>query len=227
MAATVLTIKDPPLTIPADVFGLDGFLRWVHSPDFPEGRRASFLAGEVTVEMSPEELITHNYVKADLSRDLGLWVMRRQLGRVFADRALLTNDAVGLSTEPDMMICLWETLRKGRARLAEAVQGSGRFLQVCGSPDLVIEIISDTSVRKDTVVLPDLYLAAEVQEYWLIDARRKKIGFQLFTRGRRRFTAAKPDNAGYLRSGVLKGSFRLIRKKDPIGGSQYRLLAKA
>src|SRR5438105_10730237 len=69
MASGILVIKDPTMTIPADVFGLDGFLRWVHSDDFPEGRRASFLAGEVNLEMSAEELVTHNYVKADTSRD--------------------------------------------------------------------------------------------------------------------------------------------------------------
>jgi Uma2 family endonuclease len=215
------------LTIPADIFGLEGFLRWVHSADFPEGRRASFLAGEVTVEMSAEELITHNYVKADLSRDLGLWVARRQIGRLFADRALLINEAGELSTEPDMMLCLWETLRKGRARLSEVVEGSGRFLEVRGSPDLVVEIVSDSSVQKDTIVLPALYFAADVQEYWLIDARKKKMSFQLFTRGRKRFAAAKLDANGYLRSRVLNGAFRLTRKKDPIGGSQYRLLGKA
>src|SRR5437868_4845200 len=117
MATGSLVIKDPAMTIPADVFGLEGFLRWVHSDDFPAERRASFLAGEVSIEMSAEEIVTHNYVKADSSRDLGLWVARRDLGRIFADRALLVNEAVGLSTEPDLMFCLWESVRSRRVQL--------------------------------------------------------------------------------------------------------------
>jgi Uma2 family endonuclease len=226
MTASTLTITDPSLTIPADVFGLDGFLRWVHSADFPAGRRASFLAGEVTIEMSPEEIVTHNAVKRDLSADLTMWNRRHRLGQVMVDRALLVHEPTGLSTEPDLMFCRSETLRSGRAQLAEKVEGSGRFVEVRGSPDLVVEIVSDSSVRQDTVVLPELYFVAGVKEYWLIDARRPRLSFRVFARGRKRFAAVKPNAEGYCSSQVLQGAFRLVRKKDPGTGVEYRLLAK-
>jgi Uma2 family endonuclease len=227
MNGAMLVIEERPcLTVPADVFGLEGFLRWVHSPDFPDDRRASFLSGEVSIEMSAEEIVTHNLLKSAANRDLGMWVLRHDLGHLFADRALLVNDVAGLSTEPDLMLCLWATLRTGRAGLGEIVEGSGRFVEVRGSPDMVVEIVSDSSVRKDTIVLPELYFAAGVEEYWLIDARHAKIDFSLLVRGRKRFTLVKPDPQGYRRSRVLGGAFRLTRKKDPVGGSQYRLLSK-
>jgi Uma2 family endonuclease len=214
------------LHIPDDVLSLEGFLRWVHSPDFPERGRPSFLAGEVSIDMSPEELVTHNFVKADVGADITFWNRRRKLGRLFADRALLIHGPTGLSTEPDLMFCLHTSLKAGRVRLAEVVQGSGRYVEVRGSPDLIVEIISDTSVQKDTRDLPPRYFAAGVQEYWLIDARGRRLDFRIFVRGRKRFVAIKPDAKGYVRSRVLNGAFRLSRKKGSAAISQYRLLAK-
>jgi len=193
MATGTLIIQDPSMTIPADVFGLEGFLRWIHSGEFPTERRASFLAGEVSIEMSAEEIVTHNLLKSAANRDVGMWVLRHDLGHVFADRALLVNDAAGLSTEPDLMFCSWESLRSCRVQFAEVIEGSGRFVEVRGSPDLVLEIVSDSSVRKDTILLPELYYAAGVEEYWLIDARGARIEFRLLARGRKQFTPVKPD----------------------------------
>jgi Uma2 family endonuclease len=217
---------DKAVSIPADAFSLEGFLRWVHSPDFPERARPLFVNGEVSLDMSAEELLTHNFLKTDVNRDMGVWVARRDLGRLCSDGALLINDDAGLSAVPDLMFCLRASLKAGRVRWAEVVEESGRYIEVRGSPDLVVEIMSDSSVRKDTQTLPPAYFAAGVHEYWLIDARRNRLNFQIFARGRRKFVLVKPDSKGYRRSHVLGGSFRLVRKEDPDTGSHYRLLGK-
>ena len=36
---------------------------------------------------------------------------------------------------------------------------------------MVLEVVSKTSVRKDTVVLPQLYWKSKIPEYWLVDGR--------------------------------------------------------
>jgi Uma2 family endonuclease len=50
------------------------------------------------------------------------------------------------------------------------------------APDLIVEIVSDTSVRKDTERLPVSYFAAGVGEFWLIDARRDPLEFLIHRR---------------------------------------------
>jgi hypothetical protein len=48
----------------------------------------------------------------------------------------------------------------------------GGFIEVEGAADLVVEILSDSSVGKDTRRLPEAYAKAGVGELWLVDARR-------------------------------------------------------
>lgn len=59
-------------------------------------------------------------------------------------------------------------------------------------PEIVVEVISPASARRDLKEKPDDYLAAGVQEYWIIDPR-KRVGFFLVRHGdlwvRRRVTA--------------------------------------
>jgi Uma2 family endonuclease len=220
-------VLDEDVRVPSDIFDLAGFRRWVHSDEFPDRGRFSFLAGEVNIDMSPEEIQSHNRLKNDLGYGLTDWTRQRDIGEMLADRALLVNEEANLSTEPDLMFCSWESLRSGRVRYVEWVEGSNRFVEVLGSPDLVVEIISQTSVRKDTVRLPPLYFAANVLEYWLIDARGIEMDFQILARGDSDWMAVVPDDKGYRRSDVLKGSFQLTRDRNPVGGSRYTLLGKS
>ncbi|MEX0818081.1 MAG: Uma2 family endonuclease [Pirellulaceae bacterium] len=226
MAAACLLIEGN-IRVPADVYNLHGFRRWIHSDRFPERGCFAYLAGEVVADMSPEELQTHNKLKRVLTTYLGVWADSRDLGEVLADGALLVNEPADLSTEPDLMFCSWERLESGRVRYAEAVEGSERYVEVAGSPDLVVEVVSRTSVYKDTEALPPLYFAAGVSEYWLIDARGGEIDFQLKTRGDAGWCDMEPDGEGYYHSDVLNGKFLLTRKRNRVGGYQYELQSKS
>lgn len=152
--------------------------------------------------------------------------MQQQLGEVLADGALLTNEAAGLAAEPDVMFCSWKSLRGGQVRYIEQASGSRQFVEVGGAPDLVVQIVSPSSVRKDTKLLLNRYFAAGIAEYWLIDARRAAIDFQLLTRGKTKFAAARPDVQGFRRSGVFGRRFKLTRETNPVGGYSYVLLHK-
>ena len=46
---------------------------------------------------------------------------------------------------------------------------------VFGAPDLVIEVLSESSVMRDTVIKLAKYKNAGVREYWIVDMRRKKV----------------------------------------------------
>src|ERR1700733_12956080 len=156
---------DDSLQIPGQARDLAGFRAWAVSPRFPERGRIDFLAGDLEVDMSPEDLLTHGLVKTEIAAVLQFLVARRGLGEVYIDRARISSPAADLSVEPDIVVVLWEALDSGRLCYIPAASGKPRrYIEMEGAPDLVVEILSDSSVRKDLVRLPPLYAAAGVPE---------------------------------------------------------------
>ncbi len=78
--------------------------------------------------------------------------------------------------------------------------------KVNGAPDLVVEVISDDSVRRDRITKRDEYAAAGVPEYWIIDCRpgHEREEFLLLDEGGR-YREADLDERGRFHSAVLPG----------------------
>ena len=209
--------------VPAEVFDFEKFRDWVHGDEFPENVRVTYIDGRIEIEMAPEELETHTKLKGDIYGDLRDWNRRKQLGEIFTDGAFLVHQEANLSGNPDVMFCSWAATQSGRVRYAERVKGSNRFIEVVGSPDLVVEVVSRSSVSKDAVLLKKQYYLAGIQEYWLIDGRGETIDFQLLARGDQGFQPVSADADGYRRSEVLGGSFLLTRSLNRAGRFEYRL----
>ncbi len=212
--------------VPASALTLNGFRRWIHSSRAPKRGRFSFIAGELRVEMGPEDINTHTDAKRDLTIALTLETRQRDLGRVFMDGVLLVNEEADLSTEPDLMFCTWETLETGRAVVAEAAPGSGRFVELQGSPDLVVEIVSRSSVTKDNRDLRGCYFLAGVREYWVVDARRAEVSLRVLNAGQDDYLDAAIDADGFQRSVVLERSIKLTRVVNRAAGFDYSLWLK-
>ena len=119
-------VLEDEIRIPGWVRVLRSFRRWACSEEFPERGRFSFIDGEVWVDMSPEELLSHNQVKGEVAAVVGTIVKQARLGRFFFDRALLTHPAADLSTEPDGMFVSTASLRSGRVRFVESDAGLSR-----------------------------------------------------------------------------------------------------
>ncbi len=79
---------------------------------------------------------------------------------------------------------------------------------------------------KDEQRLPWAYFNAGVREFWLIDARKQPLVFQIYRRGKAAFLPVKADEDGYQRSAVFGCSYRLMRRKDTRGLWVYRLREK-
>src|SRR5688500_8492086 len=94
--------------------------------------------------------------------------------------------------------------------------------EVRGSPDWMLEVVSPTSVRKDTRLLPTAYFRAGVREFWLVDARGTELEFTVFARGETGFEAVLPRD-GWHDSAVFGRRFRLERERDRRGGWRYTL----
>lgn len=46
---------------------------------------------------------------------------------------------------------------------------------IYGAPDLVVEILSKSTERRDKTIKKEKYRAAGVREYWLVDAKKRKV----------------------------------------------------
>jgi Uma2 family endonuclease len=128
---------------------------------FPEDRqRHEILDGEHYVNPAPS--LEHQRVAARLHLKIGTFVQAERLGEVFfapADVLLSQHDIV----QPDLLFVSNE--RAGILTKAN----------VQGAPDLVIEILSDSSQRRDKTLKRDLYERRGVREYWFFDSQRKAV----------------------------------------------------
>lgn len=211
------------IRIPADVFNLAGYVHWACSADFPQTGSVSFLGGDIEVDMSPEEINTHNKVKSAVTVGLALFAEKSDCGEILSDGALLVSEVADLATEPDAMLIRWETLQSGEVVYQADENDPRRLMKVLGAPDLVVEVVSRYSVRKDTKRLPEAYFRAGVREYWLIDARAAVVDFQVLTRASRKYTPAAKDRRGFISSEILGAKVKLERSKNRVGGDAYRL----
>ena len=213
------------VVVPAAAHTLDGFRAWVTADDFPERGRYSFLDGELWIDMSPEEIQTHNKLKMEITSALSALNRKLDLGEVYADGVLVTNEAARLSTEPDCMFVMWGSLQSGTVELAPRKSKEDQYVEVKGTPDWVLEIVSEHTVRKDTKRLRELYFKAGVREYWLVDARGEEIDFQALRRGPDGFEAT-PAVRGWVASAVFGRRFKLSRKRGTMNFWQYTLHVK-
>jgi Uma2 family endonuclease len=215
-------IDDLQITLPGYLDTLDGFRKWVGSGQFPQRGQVAYLDKEIFIDMSPERLESHNKPKSVINRVVGNLVEELDLGNLYQDRLWLTNDAAGLSTEPDGTFVSWQTAQSERIEIVAEGEEEDDGLEMRGSPDWVLEVVSKTSLRKDTEVLPDLYHRACVREYWLVDARGDRLKFDVFHFATGGYVAAEPSD-GWLSSRVFQREFRLERSRDRIGRWRYRL----
>ena len=132
---------------------------------------------------------------------------------------LVTNVQAEISTEPDAMFCSYETLQAGLIRLP----GGEQSLELEGTPDMTLEVVSKTSVQKDTVVLREQYWQAGVKEYWLVDSRAEQPTLDILRHTPKGYVAARNQSGGWLKSAVFAKSFRLTQHIDQVGIVDYRL----
>jgi Uma2 family endonuclease len=220
---TVLVAGRKAVRIPGWVNDLTSFRRWAHSGDFPEKTRICFLNGEVWVDLTMEDFFAHNQVKNEYAFVLTGLAKTLRRGRFVPDGMLMTNVAANLSCEPDGMFITHESLDNGRIRLVEGSKANRIELE--GTPDMALEIVSPSSVTKDTETLRELFWAAGVPEYWLVDVRGERLDFDIFRHTAKGYSAARKQG-GWIKSALFGKYFRLVRARDHRGDPEFRLEVK-
>lgn len=125
---------------------------------FPEdGNRHEILDGEHFVTAAPNLL--HQSIVVELTSWIAPFVRRHRLGRLYlapADVLLGEHDVV----QPDLLF-----VSQARARILTE-------LNVQGAPDLVIEVPSPSTRRRDEGLKLERYELLGVLEYWMVDPAR-------------------------------------------------------
>jgi Uma2 family endonuclease len=122
---------------------------------FPDdGKRHEIIDGDHYVTPAPKT--KHQKVSLSLTIALGSFVKQRGLGLVLAapSDVILSDDNV---VQPDLLF------------VSSARAGIVTEDNIRGAPDLVVEIVSEATRKKDEVTKRKLYERFGVQEYWIVD----------------------------------------------------------
>lgn len=175
-----------------------------------ETQIAEWVDGEVITYMPPIEM--HQDVVGFLYALMRSFVTYLQLGRVFVAPFEVKLWPDGPSREPDVLFIGADKLPNLTVK---------RFN---GAPDLVIEVLSASSVTEDRVRKFKEYEQAGVREYWIADPRPFQQQADFFVRGDEGvFVAAAVDENGRYHSHVLPHLWLDLRRlqQDPLPNPQF------
>ncbi len=143
---------------------------FLHFPD--DGKRHELIDGEHYVTPSPNT--KHQAVSGNLHFLMRSWLEQHRIGRVFYapfDVVFTQFDVV----EPDLMYMSNE-------RAAEILTSK----HVTGAPEIVVEITSRGTRKRDETIKRRLYERSGVSEYWVVDPELDIM--RVYRRERDRFT---------------------------------------
>ncbi len=190
------------MQIPPNITDLASFRSWAHSDDFPEEGRIAYLNGIIWIDLSMEQLYSHNQIKVQVTIVLGALANSLGGGLYMDDGMRLSNTDANLSTDPDGIYASYATLQSDRLRQVPGRHGG--VVELEGTPYMVLEVVSESSVEKDTVTLPPLYQAAGISEFWRIDVR-----------GELRFEILRLTPAGWTPAAATTGRLEAFRRLQP------------
>jgi Uma2 family endonuclease len=218
----IFVTNDWTLVVPPEAQTMKGFREWATADDFPEHVRVTYLQGEIIVDMSNEDMEDHVNPKGEIVSVLMPLSKKLKVGKFYGDGLLLTNPEAGLSNNPDSLFFSYASLEAGRVRPISKKRKEDKYRELEGSPDWVLEIVSDSSVRKDLVRLREAYHRAGIREYWIVDARKEDLTFEILIHRKNGYVAV-PNRDGWQHSRVFGRSFRLERILDDYGLWEYTL----
>lgn len=127
----------------------------------PEDKRYELVEGELLVTPAPN--VRHQEILGQLFLSLSLFVKAGRIGKLLLSPTdvILANDTV---VQPDLLF-----VSRDRQSMCDPRGG------VHGAPDLVVEILSPSTVSRDQVGKRKLYGKYGVREYWIVDPDARSI----------------------------------------------------
>jgi len=169
--------------------------RWTYEdylrlPD--DGNRYEVLRGHLYV--TPPPVPEHQFSSFEVAFQLSDFVRRKDLGLVLAaPLAVKLPRGIATPVEPDVMF-----FRKGNGPRWDL----GHYE---GVPDLLAEILSPGTRRRDQTVKLQAYLDAGVPEYWLVDPRARTVVVYTLEKGKGYTELCRGGEGDRVHSAVLSG----------------------
>ena len=142
---------------------------------FPEGdgKRYEIIDGDLLV--TPAPLSKHQLVLGNLHGLLWAFLQASPEGRVLFAPADVVLSEINV-VEPDLLFL-------SNARLDRVTRKN-----IKGAPDIVVEVLSESTRRADEVRKRKLYESADVLEYWIVDPELETV--KVYRKAGDRFTPA-------------------------------------
>ena len=172
---------------------------------WPENERIELIDGEAVMMSLPSTV--HQKISGELFRQLANFlegkkceVFSAPFGVRLFEKDGDSPENVDTMVEPDIsVICDRDKLDRHGCK---------------GAPDLIVEILSPSTQRRDRLIKLELYQRAGVREYWLVSPEEQTVQVLLFTNGLLlpRELYKKGDGA---KVNVLEGCFLELEKVFP------------
>ena len=134
----------------------------------PDDERYELLNGELILVASPN--MDHQDVVTNLGTHVSVFVREGDLGKLyFAPTDVILSDSEVV--QPDLLF-----ISKEREHIRTPAN-------IQGAPDLIVEILSPSSARRDWGYKRELYAKHEVKEYWIVDPTNRVVFVMLLNDG--------------------------------------------
>ena len=122
--------------------------------------------------MSPAPNLDHSDIIFKLAYTIGGYLIEHKSGYVYTDNVDV-HFSDGSLYKPDLCVVLKSNEKILAGRKA-----------IYGAPDMVVEVLSYSTRKKDLTIKKDTYEAQGVREYWIIDPRAKSVIVYLLRDGK-------------------------------------------
>ncbi len=119
--------------------------------------KSEFIDGKIVIHSPACE--KHIYANGNIHKVLSQYVSRHNLGVVTQEKAAVVMPQGGNIYEPDLCFFSNQTIQ-------QSLFGNRKLFPV---PDIVIEILSESSVKRDRRIKFNDYSKNQVKEYWIVD----------------------------------------------------------
>lgn len=125
-----------------------------------DGKKYQIIGGNLY--MSPPPIVYHQTVSRNLEFILWEFVKKHSMGDIFFAPIGVVFDNTNV-VEPDIIY------------ISNEKMGIKKEKAIFGAPDLIIEILSPSTLKVDVLLKKTLYQRFGVREYWMIDPKKKKV----------------------------------------------------
>lgn len=140
---------------------------YLRLPD--DGRRYEIIDGVLYIANAPS--MEHQFTVSEIHFHLKLLVREKQLGQVFTAPLEVHLSEASRPVQPDILFI----------RAERQPPLGTQFFE--GAPDLIVEVVSPSSIRLDRKTKFDAYEVAGVTEYWIADPKTRSVEVYTLARG--------------------------------------------